>query len=241
MEAVLSGGSPNLPSLLLRLGDDPFFATADYREGYRLLNGDLPPFYADSVDDILADPAALGAADAVYELVEFFIFGADVSAEDHFLLNRLYPFPDVAAAEAFMASRPDALAMGGNRLWSGATEEAGSDLLQGEALDLGDESLAFEFMRAFDDGARFEGYEIYVRLGGMVAAVSLEGPPEMGLAQVEEIAEAQAACLEAGECSRCRRPSTRHSTQPRKPHRRHKRAGVRSISSVHILARSIHD
>ncbi len=201
MGAVISNGSPNLSSLLLRLGDDPVAAAADYREGYRLLKGDLPPYYADFEDDILADPAAVGDADAVYELGEFFLFGEEESpTEDHYFLNRLYRFPDEAAAEAFMASRPDALATGGYLLWSGATEEAGSDLLPGEAQDLGDESLAFDFVRAFDDGMSFEGYEIYVRVGEMVAAVSLEGPPDLELAQVEEIAAAQAACLEAGEC-----------------------------------------
>lgn len=204
MGAVLAGGSPNLAGLLLRLGDDPVAAVAspaDYREGYRLLDGDLPPFYAGFADDILADPAVVGDADAVYELSQFFLFGEEESlTEEHYVLNRLFRFPDEAAADAFMASRPDALATGGYRLWSGATEEAGSDLLPGEARDLGDESLAFAFVRAFDDGLSFAGYEIYLRVGEMVAAVSLEGPPDLALAQVEEIAAAQAACLEAGEC-----------------------------------------
>jgi hypothetical protein len=66
--------------------------------------------------------------------------------------------------------------------------------------DLGDESLAFSFVRAFDDGGRFTGYEIYTRVGEVVAAVSMEGPPDMPLQLVADIAAAQAACLAAGAC-----------------------------------------
>ncbi len=32
--------------------------TADYTEGYRLLDGDIPPYYADRDDDLSGDPAA---------------------------------------------------------------------------------------------------------------------------------------------------------------------------------------
>jgi hypothetical protein len=103
-------------------------------------------------------------------------------------------------ATAFMASRPDALATGGFALVADAAPDAGSAPLPGVLTDLGDESLAFSFVRAFTDGARFEGYEVFVRVGVMVAAVSLEGPPGMPLAQVAAIAVAQASCLEAGAC-----------------------------------------
>jgi hypothetical protein len=201
VEDVLANGSPNLPSLLLRLGDDPLAATDNYTEGYRLLNGEVMPYYAGFEDDILADPAATEGAEAAYELEEFFRWGEEDSAgEDHYFLTRLFAFPDEAAATDFMAGRPDALATGGFLLATGATDEASTELLPGEATDLGDESLAFDFVRAFDDGWRVEGYEIYVRVGATVAAVSLEGPPDMPLDLVTELAAAQAACLEAGAC-----------------------------------------
>ena len=199
MEAVIADGGPNLPSLALRLGDDPLAASADYQEGYRLLAGELLPYY-DFEDDILADPAAVTGAEAVYQVGEFFQVGEEESPDDHFLLNRLYEFPDEDAAAAFLAGRPDALETGGFQLATGATEEAGSELLAGEATDLGDESLAFAFVRAFDDGARYEGYEVFVRVGAMVAAVSVEGPPDMALEEVTGLAAAQAACLEDGAC-----------------------------------------
>ena len=92
------------------------------------------------------------------------------------------------------------LATGGFALVSDAAPEARSDLLPGEATDLGDESLAFSFVRAFDDGNQYAGFEVFVRVGEIVAAVSLEGPPDMPLQQVTELAAAQAACLEAGAC-----------------------------------------
>lgn len=71
--------------------------------------------------------------------------------------------------------------------------------LPGEATDVGDESLAFSFVRAFG-GTQYVGHEVYVRVGDTVAAMSLEGPPNTPLQVVADIAAAQAACLEAGSC-----------------------------------------
>jgi hypothetical protein len=200
IETVLASGSPNLPGLLLRLGDDPLAATANYSEGYRLLEGELFPYYAGRDDDLIADPATLTGATAAYELEEAFQRGEEPAPGDYYFLNRLYTFPDEDVAAEFMASRPEVLATGGFALVSDAAPEARSDLLPGEATDLGDESLAFSFVRAFDDGRQYAGFEVFVRVGEIVAAVSLEGPPDMPLEQVTELAAAQAACLEAGAC-----------------------------------------
>ena len=87
-----------------------------------------------------------------------------------------------------MASRPEALATGGFAKVSDAAPGAREDL------------LPFSFVRAFDDGTQYVGFEVFVRVGEIVAAVSLEGPPDMPLEQVTEIAAAQAACLKAGAC-----------------------------------------
>ena len=200
IERVLATGSPNLPSLLLRLGDDPLAATADYSEGYRLLAGEVPPYYAGRDDDLIADPALLTGADAAYELEESFQRGEELTTGDYYFLTRLFAFPDESTAVDFLASRPDALATGGFLKVSDAAPGAREDLLPGEATDLGDESLAFSFVRAFTDESQGVGYEVYVRVGETVAAVSLEGPQDMPLEQVTELAAAQAACLEAGSC-----------------------------------------
>jgi hypothetical protein len=200
IETVRTAGAPNLPNLVLRVGADPREVAAHYSEGYRLLDGELLPYYGGFEDDILADPAATTGALAAYELEEAFQPGEEPAPGDPYLLVRLYLFPDEATASAFMASRPDAIATGGFAVASDAAPEAGSELLPGEATDLGDESLAFSFVRAFNNGDRFEGYEVFVRVGEIVAAVSLEGSPDMPLEQVTEIAAAQAACLEAGAC-----------------------------------------
>ena len=196
IDSVRTAGAPDLPNLVLRVGADPRAAATFYSEGYRLLNGEVPRYYGGFKDDILADPAVTTGAVAVYELEEAF----QTETSEAYLLVRLYAFPDEVTATEFMASRPETLATGGFALASHAAPEAGSELLPGEATDLGDESLAFSFVRAFTDGARFEGYEVFVRVGSIVAAVSLEGPPEMPLEQVADIAVAQAACLEAGAC-----------------------------------------
>jgi hypothetical protein len=200
IEKVLTDGSPNLPALLLRLGEDHLAATADYSEGYRLLDGEVPPYYAGRDDDIIADPVLLTGADSAYELEESFQRGEELSTGDYYFLTRLFAFPDEETAATFMASRPDALASGGFAKVSDAAPGAREDLLPGEATDLGDESLAPSFVRAFTDGTQSIGYEVYVRVGKTVAAVSLEGPPIMPLQQVTELAAAQAACFEAGAC-----------------------------------------
>jgi hypothetical protein len=189
-----------LPALVLRLGADPLAATADYSEGYRLLDGEVLPYYAGQADDINGDPNMLTGADAAYELEESFQRGEEPAPGDYYFLTRLFAFPDERAAAAFMASRPDALATGGFAKATDAAPGTREDLLPGQAPDLGDESLAFSFVRAFTDGARGVGDEVYVRVGKTVAAVSLEGPQGMPLSQVTEIAAVQAGCLEAGAC-----------------------------------------
>ena len=123
----------------------------------------------------------------------------------------------------FLASRPEALATGGFLKVSDAAPGARRDLLPGEATDLGDESLAFSFVRAFDDGSQGVGYEVYVRVGETVAAVSLEGPQDMPLQQVTELAAAQAACLQAGACPEALPVPEAMSLEPRqrpRPRRR---------------------
>ncbi len=200
--AVRAGSAPNLPALLLRLGDNPLEAASNYTEGYRLLNGDVLPYYAGRDDDLIADPAMLTGATAAYELEEMFQSGEDEGPHDVYFLTRLFAFPDAGAAHAFMASRPDALAAGGFAKTADAAPGAEQTLLPGEVTDLGDESLAFSFVRAFTDAERqYTGHEVYVRVGATVAALSLEAPPDVPLQVVADIAAAQAACLEAGACS----------------------------------------
>lgn len=200
IDAVRGHGSPNLPALLLRLGDDPLEATDDYTEGYRLLNGEAPPYYGDRDDDFIADPAIYTDATAAYELEEKFQRGELQAPGDFYLVTRLFAFPDEAAATAFMASRPDVLATGGMAKTSDAAPASTETLLPGEVSDLGDESLAFSFVRAFTDNTQYVGHEIFVRVGDHVAAMALEGPPDAPLQVVADIAAAQAACLEAGSC-----------------------------------------
>lgn len=200
IEAFRRDGAPDLPNLVLRVGESPPEVTAFYSEGYRLLDGEIPPYYGGFEDDILADPAATAGAVAAYELEEKFQYGDEPAPGDPYLLIRLYQFPEEDAASAFVAGRSEALANGGFQLATGAAPGSGSDLLPGVATDLGDESLAFLFVRQFIDD-RATGYEIYVRVGDVVAAVSIEGPPGMPIDTTAEIAAAQTACLEAGSCS----------------------------------------
>ena len=128
-----------------------------------------------------------------------FRYGDEPAPGDPYFLNRLYLFPDEATASAFVAGRPAALATGGVKLVPGATPASGSELLPGVLTDLGDESLAFAFVRDFGEEPE-TGYEIYARVGNVVAAVSLSGPAGLAIDATAAIAAAQAACLEAGAC-----------------------------------------
>jgi hypothetical protein len=78
---------------------------------------------------------------------------------DPYLLTHLFQFPDEAAASAFVAGRSEALATGGVKLATGAGRQTRSDLLPGVMTDLGDESVAFSFMRDFGE-KQATGYDV---------------------------------------------------------------------------------
>lgn len=200
IEDVRANGAPKLSDLLLRIGDDPLAASWDYTEGYRLLDGEIPPYYNGFEDDILADPNASIGAEAILELEERFVVGEDPEDGDPYFVSRIYAFPDEAAATAFMDGREAAFETGGIDLITGVNQEESEEILMpGEVTDLGDQSMAFSFVIADDLGSA-EGYMIFVRVDGVVAWVWLEAPIEMTIDLLADIAAAQADCLAAGAC-----------------------------------------
>jgi len=68
-----------------------------------------------------------------------------------------------------------------------------------DAKEFGDSSVAMSFIKDTRYGPA-TGYRIWVQLGDRVAAVELNGNPEISLSAAEDMAEAQLACLEDKGC-----------------------------------------
>ena len=75
-----------------------------------------------------------------------------------------------------------------------------------DAEELGDDSAVVSFRQETTFGELAKGYRYWVRVGDRVAAVDLDGIPEITLPVAQKIAEAQLACFDDGTAwsrSRC--------------------------------------
>jgi len=105
----------------------------------------------------------------------------------------LYAFPGEAEAEAWLAGLPERL-----------DEDPLPGYLRFAPLDdapsLGEGSRAYAFDRREGD-ATVSGVRYYGRQGAEVAAIELAAPVEPSLEAMQELVEAQLACLDAGVCA----------------------------------------
>ena len=191
VDATLGAGDPGLPVLALRL-DRATVPVVYEREGYRIRDGEAPPFCGGVADDILARPAIFASVEEVYEVEQQLQVGEEPAATNPYYLLRVIRFADEAAAAAFLATYPAMLATGAGSV-SGAAPVAGT------VLDLGDESLALAYGAGAADGPP-AAYEIDVRVGATVVTVYLGSTLRPDLAIVEALARAQVACLDVAVC-----------------------------------------
>ncbi|MDP8899772.1 MAG: hypothetical protein M3N33_01185 [Actinomycetota bacterium] len=192
MEATLAAADPGLSGAALRL--DRATAPIVYAsEGYRIRDGETPPFYGGFADDILALPAVFAGVEEVYEVEQLLEVGEEPADYNPYYVLRLMRFADDDAASAFLATYPAALD-------TGAGSVSGAVPVEGAAQDLGDEALALAFGAVAADSPP-AAYEIDVRVGATVAVVFLGSTPRPDLAIVEELARAQVACLRAAVCT----------------------------------------
>ena len=205
MESTLAAGDPGLTVLALRM-DRTTTPVVYEREGYRILNGETPPFYggSEAEDDILALPAVFANVEEVYEVEQLLQVGEEPADTNPYYLLRLMRFADEEAASTFIDTFPSALA-------DGAGSVTGGDPIEGAALDLGDESRAIAF-RAGGASSPPAAYEIDVRVGTTVVTVFLGSTLRPDLAIVAELATAQIACLEAGACEPVPMPAALHAS-----------------------------
>jgi hypothetical protein len=192
IDATLREDDPGLSVAALRLdrATGPIVFTG---EGYRIRDGETPPFYGGFADDILALPAVFAEVEDVYEVEQLLEVGEEPADINPYYLLRLLRFADEDAASAFLAEFPPALAVGAGSV-SGAVPIAGA------ALDLGDESLALAYGAGAADGPP-AAYEVDVRVGRMVVTIFIGSTLRPDLAIVAELAAAQVACLDAGVCA----------------------------------------
>ena len=191
MDGTLAAADPGLSVVALRL--DPATAPIVYEyEGYRIRNGEAPPFYGRLVDDILALPALFADVAEVYEVEQLLEVGEEPADYNPYYVLRLMRFANEGAASTFLDAFPAALAAG-----QGTT--TGVAPIAGAAVDLGDETRVVGIGEGFNSDLP-AAYELYVRVGTTVVTVFLGSTPRPDLAIVEELATAQVACLEAGAC-----------------------------------------
>jgi outer membrane protein assembly factor BamB len=192
MVSVLARPRAGLSGAALHLGG---IDTPARWEGYLRLRKEDYPVYDESAEDTAARTETYADAVDVYNLQQTLVPAPGQPIPPYYV-ERIYRFPSEKSASAWMEALPqglkeDVATSGG----SFAAEQLA------DARTFGDESLTFKIEHDVDGGTAF-GYRIYVRVGKDTARMHLDGGEEPPLAVVESLAEAQAACFEAGSCTR---------------------------------------
>lgn len=198
-EAVLSGDEPGLSRTVVRI-DPADVLRIDGDESYLARDGALVPDFNESAQQRAAREAAYAGAASVYTAAFNARLGgagdeATPATEAPLVLYTvtLYEFADDGEAEDWMAGL-------GDRLDQDPT--VGRFLAFSPLEDfpeLGDQTAAFSLSRE-SVGGTASGFRFYVRVGNQIASVELAAAPEAPRTAVEELVEAQVACLEADAC-----------------------------------------
>ena len=190
LDTAVESPGPGLSLAALRVaGDDvetPFvYEVSERRDGESL------PLYTESDDAHAERDRGYGEATDVFSLqLELVLAGATADVQP-FYYTELLRFPDADAAADVLADAATRTAL--NAAYSDVESVAGAD-------DLGDESAAFSYDFVVSEDLVSSGHVIYARVGADLARVQVDGLTAVPLDAVVELAEAQVACLEAGEC-----------------------------------------
>ena len=199
-EARLAGDAQGLSRQVLRLDLAGLPGQPSVDEHYEVFDGALVAAYNEEAAARSAREAAFADTDEVYAAaVEARLGGGDDEAASEvgggsFLYNvTLYRFADEEAAETWLNGL-------GERL---GQDPEGQRLAAFDALEdpptFGDATAAFSLSRQ-SRGQTTSGYRFYVLDGDRVAQIELVSTPDAPLTAVEELVEAQVACLDAEDC-----------------------------------------
>ena len=170
----------------VRLAGDEVVAT---REHYQLLDGEAIPLLGESA----RDTRSRGSAATDLGQVDDYVLQQEVAAADAnssvWFVNQLVRFTDEDAAEARFAGTEDRI----------DADDGFDDVeFDDEAPAIGDEAVAFAFASS-DGDVRYRG--LTVRVGETVALLLIAAAALPPAGAVEELAEAQADCLDDERCA----------------------------------------
>ena len=173
---------PGLGTLVVRIDSDGESVFA-YQEEYLSLNGDTPrDAYDDEEGEYENRVDQWRDLDHVYAFLGGFL-------PDGSVVTRLYDAEDEAAAEALMETLEENPAPAFYDTW-----ELGDD-----DPELGDESHTATYTYALGED-EYQGYAVIFRVGELVARVEVDAPEDVGDDVTLDLAEAQLACIEDGDC-----------------------------------------
>ncbi len=128
----------------------------------------------------------------------YFYFASTVPSEDDdqpyvSSLVELYRFADEDSADAYLETVAEN--------WVEARSAPYHDAeIVDDAEEFGDGSAFASYVYDYDWGT-VPGYHFWLRVGDQFASVEMDGDPALSLADAEQMAEAQVACLEDGGCA----------------------------------------
>jgi hypothetical protein len=179
---------PGLSNQALRLADEGVEFRADE---YGRIAGETIPNYNETPDERAARASRYGEAIDVYGVWLGVPRKPDEQGDDLHYFSLLHRFGDAAAARAWLGGGQERVATSPNILAASVAPGAAT---------IGDESLTLRLSIERSRGRAWDGFVIYARVGADVAQVQLAGAGEVSLAMLEELARAQAACLQTGFC-----------------------------------------
>jgi hypothetical protein len=186
IEQVLAVGGPGLSNRIVRLESTLLDAV---RDDYGRIGGVHISDYNESAEEFAARSARAGDATDVYFVAQRLPSGSAAPGDDVTYQGNIYRFADKAAASYWLNEGEERLAQIGAFVQITVVPDAAT---------IGDESLTFAIDRQVGE-QETRGYLIFARVGDEALDLRLFAQPEAPLALVEELAQAQVACLRSEE------------------------------------------
>lgn len=191
IDEVREDGGPRLSEQLIRLDGEGVVSRQDF---YTRRDGTSFSLYRDAARETFGvgeseaegRDTRLADVEDAYIVAEAVAAGRERSSDDVRIVVTLYRFTDEAAASAWFEDVND-------------IARRNRDLLD-EPETIGDQSMSVASGGSGAARRTGRGYQVTTRVGDQVALVRVLALPEAPLAVVRELAELQAACMEAGSC-----------------------------------------
>jgi hypothetical protein len=191
-EPAASSERPALALAVPRLAGEAVATASDY---YTRMDGEEIRTDSTSTSQLQANAQFY---DDIGDTDRYYYFASTVPSEDDdqpyvSALVDLYRFADEESAEAYLETVAET--------WVEARVAPYHDAgIVDDAEELGDGSAFAAYEFDYDWGT-VTGYHFWLRVGDQFASVEIDGDPALSLADAEQMAMAQVACLEDGGCA----------------------------------------